>query len=187
MSDNEQLSENHSAETQKVSALGLLDLLDKGLMFIVALVMFGMMAVTFVDVLGRYVFSAPIPGGFEIIQFMMPLAMFGALPVITRSESHIVISVISGLLTKRAAWIQRFCILILSAVVNAGIAYIMWLQGVELAEAQQISGFLEWSFAPPAYLISGLSAVTVVIVLLMLLLHVFWPSLVTKSVQSDMI
>ena len=52
----------------------------------------------------------------------------------------------------------------------------MWLQGVELTESQQISGFLEWSFAPPAYIISALSGVTVVIIIFMLVLHIFWPS-----------
>lgn len=153
----------------------------------VAVVMFGMMAVTFFDVLGRYVFAAPIPGGFELIQFMMPLAMFGALPVITRAEEHIVISVVSGFLKKRSAWIQRLIVLLGCAVVNSGITYVMWLQGAELQAADQISGFLEWSFAPPAYLISLLSALTVLIILLMLVLHIFWPSYERPRAHSDAI
>ncbi|MDP7100492.1 MAG: TRAP transporter small permease [Rhodospirillales bacterium] len=156
--------------------LYFLDVLDKCLMAIIAVVMFAMMTVTFVDVTGRYVFNAPIPGGFEIIQFLLPMAMFGALPVITRAEEHIVISILEGVLNSGGAWIQRFFVLIGCCVVNAGITYLMWLQGVELTEADQVSGFLEWSFAPPAYIISGLSAITVVIIFLMLILHVFWPS-----------
>ncbi len=44
--------------------LYVLDILDKCLMAIIAVVMFAMMAVTFVDVTGRYVINAPIPGGF---------------------------------------------------------------------------------------------------------------------------
>ncbi len=156
--------------------LDLLDVLDKCLMACVAVVMFGMMAVTFIDVLGRYVFNAPIPGGFELIRFMMPLAMFGALPVITRAEEHIVISVMSGLLRERGARIQRFFVLVGCIVVNIGVTYLMWQQGTELAEGGQRSGFLEWSFAPPAFLISVLSAFTVLIITLMLVHHVFWPS-----------
>ena len=156
--------------------LYVLTILDKCLMAIIAVVMFSMMAVTFIDVTGRYVFNAPIPGGFELIQFLMPLAMFGALPVITRLEEHIVISVLEGVLGSRGVWIQRFLVLIGCAVVNTGISYVMWLQGVEFIESQQMSGFLEWSFAPPAFIISGLSAVTVVIIISMLVLHLFWPS-----------
>ena len=53
-----------------------------------------------------------------MIQFMMPLAMFGALPVITRSEEHIVISVMSGFLKSRGIWIQRFIVLIGCIIVN---------------------------------------------------------------------
>ena len=156
--------------------LYILNILDKCLMMIIAVVMFSMMAVTFIDVTGRYVFNTPIPGGFELIQFLMPLAMFGALPVITRLEEHIVISVLEGVLGSRGVWIQRFLVLIGCAVVNTGISYVMWLQGVEFIESQQMSGFLEWSFAPPAFIISGLSAVTVVIIISMLVLHLFWPS-----------
>jgi TRAP-type C4-dicarboxylate transport system permease small subunit len=156
--------------------LYILNILDKCLMMIIAVVMFSMMAVTFIDVTGRYVFNTPIPGGFELIQFLMPLAMFGALPVITRLEEHIVISVLEGVLGSRGVWIQRFLVLIGCAVVNTGISYVMWLQGVEFIESQQMSGFLEWSFAPPAFIISGLSALTVVIIISMLVLHLFWPS-----------
>lgn len=156
--------------------LYILNILDKCLMMIIAVVMFSMMAVTFIDVTGRYVFNTPIPGGFELIQFLMPLAMFGALPVITRLEEHIVISVLEGVLGSRGVWIQRFLVLMGCAVVNTGISYVMWLQGVEFIESQQMSGFLEWSFAPPAFIISGLSALTVVIIISMLVLHLFWPS-----------
>ena len=156
--------------------LYILNILDKCLMVIIAVVMFSMMAVTFIDVTGRYVFNTPIPGGFELIQFLMPLAMFGALPVITRLEEHIVISVLEGVLGSRGVWIQRFLVLIGCAVVNTGISYVMWLQGVEFIESQQMSGFLEWSFAPPAFIISGLSGVTVVIIISMLVLHLLWPS-----------
>ena len=176
MLDNDSSTNRESGARVTPSSLSLLDLLDKILMACVAVVMFGMMSVTFIDVVGRYFFSAPIPGGFELIQFMLPLAMFGALPVITRAESHIVISVLTGVLKGNGAWIQRCCVLIGCIIVNVGITYLMWLQGSELAEAKQISGFLEWSYAPPAYLISLLSAVTVIILMLMLILHVFWPS-----------
>ena len=121
--------------------LYVLDILDKCLMAIIAVVMFAMMAVTFVDVTGRYVFNAPIPGGFELIQFLLPMAMFGALPVITRAEEHIVISILEGILSSGGAWIQRFLVLIGCIVVNSGIAYLMWLQGVELAEADRYRVF----------------------------------------------
>ena len=187
MSDNNSSPGRESGVGFTSSPLFLLDLLDKVLMTCVAVVMFGMMAVTFVDVLGRYFFSAPIPGGFELIEFMLPLAMFGALPVITRAESHIVISVLTGVLKGNGAWIQRFFVLIGCIIVNMGIAYLMWLQGNELAEAQQISGFLEWSYAPPAYLISLLSVVTIIILMLMLVLHIFWPSAKTVDGNKDAI
>jgi TRAP-type transport system small permease protein len=178
---------NMSVGAATPPTLYVLNILDKWLMAIVAVVMFLMMAITFIDVTGRYVFSMPIPGGFELIQFLMPLAMFGALPVITRSEEHIVISILEGVLGSRALWIQRFFVLIGCSLVNAGITYLMWLQGNEFVESQQMSGFLEWSFAPPAYIISVLSAITVVILILMFILHVFWPLNQSVGGKKDVI
>ena len=144
---------------------------DRGLLAITAIIMFGMMAVTFVDVVGRYVFDRPIHGGFEMIQFMMPLAMFTALPIVTRDSGHITISLLDGTLAPRAAWIQRLIILIGSAGVVAFISWLLWLQGNELLVGQNISGFLEWPFYPPAYAISALSFVTFVLMIGVIVQH----------------
>lgn len=144
---------------------------DRALMSITAVVMFSMMGVTFVDVVGRYVFNRPIHGGFEIIQFLMPLAMFTALPIVTRDFGHITISILDGNLNPTAAWIQRLVILIGSAGVVAFISWLLWLQGNELLIGQNISGFLEWPFYPPAYAISALSFVTFVIMIGVIVQH----------------
>lgn len=144
---------------------------DRSLLAITAVIMFGMMGVTFVDVVGRYVFSRPIHGGFEIIQFMMPLAMFTALPIVTRDSGHITISLLEGNLNPTAAWIQRLIILIGSAGVVAFIGWLLWRQGNELLVGQNISGFLEWPFYPPAYAISVLSFLTFVIMIGVIVQH----------------
>ena len=145
--------------------------LDRGLLAITAIIIFGMMGVTFVDVVGRYVFARPIPGGFEIIQFMMPLAMFTALPVVTRESGHITISVFDDSLTPNLAWIQRLIVLIGSTGVVAFIGWLLWRQGNELLIGQNISGFLEWPFYPPAYAITGLCALTVAIMIGVIVQH----------------
>ncbi|SVB94388.1 uncharacterized protein METZ01_LOCUS247242, partial [marine metagenome] len=45
--------------------------LDKVLGFLAALVLMLLMIITFIDVLGRYLFSAPLPGAFELTEIMM--------------------------------------------------------------------------------------------------------------------
>ena len=62
-----------------------------------ALVIFLMMGLTFVDVLCRYVFSAPILGAYEIVTFLMALTVFAGLPLLTATKTHITVSLLDPL------------------------------------------------------------------------------------------
>ena len=138
------------------------------LMGIVGTTIFLMMAITFVDVAGRYLFSAPIPGGFELIEFLMPLSIFAGLPIITRRRTHIVVSIFDRWFRGPVGEMRRVVVDGGSLAVVAFIAERMWSQGDGLAEAQIESGYLEWPVAPAAYAISVLSVVTCVVLALML-------------------
>ena len=45
--------------------------------------------VTFVDVIGREIFSNPIPGGYEIIQVLMTVGVFFSLPIVALRRGHV--------------------------------------------------------------------------------------------------
>jgi TRAP-type C4-dicarboxylate transport system permease small subunit len=145
-------------------ATGRLSWLDRGLLIIVAIVMFAMMALTFVDVFARYLFASPVPGAFEIIQFLMALAIFCALPVVTRKNGHITVSIFDALMVGRIGWVRGLCVLLFDALVVALIAFQMWRQGDQLREGQHITGFLEVPIAPIAYAMSVLSWITLVVI-----------------------
>ena len=137
------------------------------LMVIVGTTIFLMMAITFVDVVGRYGFNAPVPGGFELIEFLMPLSIFAGLPIITRRRTHIVVSILDRWFRGRIGDVRRLVVDIGSLAVVAFVAERLWSQGDGLAEAQIESGYLEWPVAPAAYAISVLSCVTCVVLALM--------------------
>ena len=138
---------------------------------VMALIIFCMMALTTIDVTARYVFSAPVPGGFEIMQFMMALAIFTALPLVTWNEGHIVVSIFESFYRGRVKYAQRLLVLLVSALAIAVICWRMWKQGDVLADGEQITGFLEWPIAPIAYAMSVLAAVAFVFVLMMTWQH----------------
>ncbi len=137
------------------------------LMFVVGTAIFLMMAITFVDVVGRYAFNAPIPGGFELIEFLMPLSIFSGLPIITRRRTHIIVSILDGWFRGRVGDVRRLVVDAGSLAVVGFIAERLWSQGVGLAEAQIESGYLEWPVAPVAYAISVLSLLTCFVLVLM--------------------
>jgi TRAP-type C4-dicarboxylate transport system permease small subunit len=51
-----------------------------------------MMMVTVVDVVGRYVFNAPLPAGFELTEYLMGVLVFLALPLVSVRGEHVRIS-----------------------------------------------------------------------------------------------
>lgn len=139
---------------------------------IVAAVLFFMMALTFVDVFARYLFSAPVPGGFELIEFSMAVLVFSALPLVTRDDGHIVVSMFDGVFRHRLGWFRRLIVLGVSMFIVGMISDRMWVQGNLLREGQHVTGFLEWPVFPIAYIMSGFSALTVLILLGMMWRHV---------------
>ena len=57
--------------------------------WLVAAALFLMMAITVLDVIGRYLINRPFPGSAELIQYMMVAFIFLALPVVTLRNEHI--------------------------------------------------------------------------------------------------
>jgi len=61
------------------------DALDRWLGWMCSLPLGLIVVLTFFDVFARYVFSAPIKGSLEIIQYSMALSIFAALPLVATS------------------------------------------------------------------------------------------------------
>jgi TRAP-type transport system small permease protein len=77
--------------------------LETALGMLCALPLALVLVVTFVDVFARYLFSSPIRGSVEIIEFAMALVVFGALPLVTRSRGHVTVSLLDGVVGSAAA------------------------------------------------------------------------------------
>lgn len=79
--------------------------------------------VTFVDVVGRNVFAAPIPGGYEIIQVLMTIGVFFSLPIVALRKSHVQVD-----LLKQAfpAWLARATNLLATVVAISFFAFLAW-------------------------------------------------------------
>ncbi len=142
--------------------------MDFCLKFIMAIVMFAMMTVTTVDVTGRYLFNAPIPGGFEIVQYLMAFVVFAALPLTTASNSHLSVSLLENRLTGTPLRIHRVYTIGISAIALLVIAFRIAAQGTLLSESKQVSGYLSIPLAPIAWAMTFFAFVAVAIVLIML-------------------
>lgn len=124
-----------------------------------AVILFGLMLITFFDVVGREVFSAPLPGGFEVTELMMGALIFVALPVVSWHEEHVVIDLLDGITPRRLARPRQVVMNTISAVVVAIIAWQTWVLAVSLAAYKEVTEILQLPVAPILYLIATLSGI----------------------------
>ena len=144
-------------------------LLDFGLKVVTAIFLFAMMALTAADVVGRYLLNAPISGGFEIVQYMMALVVFAALPVTTAADGHLTVSIVPTALHGTMGRLHRVFIRLISAVALLLIAWRMADQAQILDNSQQVSGYLQLPLAPIAAAMAALAALAALIMLVKLL------------------
>lgn len=137
---------------------------------IVALGMFGMMAVTFVDVVGRYLFARPLPGSSELVQVLMAAVIGAALPIITGAREHVSMDLLSGLFRGAARRALDAAIDLFSAAVLAFLAMRLWDQAVNLQRAKAGTLYLDVPIAPVAYALAVFLGVAAIIQLAMLFL-----------------
>jgi TRAP-type C4-dicarboxylate transport system permease small subunit len=90
---------------------------------VAAVVLFTMMALTFVDVAGRKLLSRPVYGAYELTEFLMGMLIFCALPLVTAREGHVTIDVLDHLLP---AWLARWQRGIVGLVSTGALAFIAW-------------------------------------------------------------
>jgi TRAP-type C4-dicarboxylate transport system permease small subunit len=68
---------------------------------VAAMILFAMMAVTAVDVVGRYFLNSPLQGSYELTQLFMLSLVFSALPSVTRRTEHITVGLFDNAFTGR--------------------------------------------------------------------------------------
>ena len=136
------------------------DALDRWLGWMSSVPLGLIVVLTFVDVFARYVFSAPIKGSLEIIQYAMALSIFAALPLVTRHRGHVTVSLIDGLLGASAMlWKTRICDAI-SFLALALMSWRLWIYAGESIEQKQQTIVLALPQGPLVYALAVFAAVS---------------------------
>lgn len=89
-------------------------------------VLFMMMALTFIDVTGRYLFNSPLPALAEVISFMMSGLVFCVLPLVCYREEHVTIDLLDNLIPRGLKRPQGTFVNIVSAGAVFFIAWQLW-------------------------------------------------------------
>ena len=80
-----------------VTLMGLLPQLTRRLSDVAAFALAAMMLLTIADIVMKNLFHRPIPGTFELVEFLMVIAVFFGMPEVFRSQSNICVDLIDHL------------------------------------------------------------------------------------------
>jgi TRAP-type C4-dicarboxylate transport system permease small subunit len=137
--------------------------LDALLGVVGAVVLFGMMMLTFVDVIMRYGFNASLRGAFEITELMMVILIYAGLPIVSRNDLHVTTDLIDRVLSQRVRRALDTVMHSICALVLFGAAWLVWLKAVRTAQLRDTTAALQIGLAPYVYLMCVLIFITAVI------------------------
>jgi TRAP-type C4-dicarboxylate transport system permease small subunit len=110
---------------------------------IAATALFAMMALTFVDVIGRYGFHHSIFGAAEIIEQLMMISVFSGLAFITAKNEHITVTLLEPLIERTIAAPQRWSSIAMSVGCTLLICWQMFRHAVDLLGSAKRTAVLD--------------------------------------------
>lgn len=140
-----------------------------------AVLLFAMMVLTFVDVMGRYFFDAPVPGGFEVTELMMAALIFAGLPLVTAGNEQVAVDLLDYSMPRTLKRIRDVLVNLLCAGMLAILSYRLWLKASEQVSYGDQTAILNIPSAPVTFFMSFSTAFSVLV-----LLALTWASLFNR-------
>lgn len=126
---------------------------------VAAATLLALSAVTVIDVVGRYVFSAPIGGADELTVFLMAVGVYAVLPRISRREEHIAVDIVDLVFPRRWLGLRQALLNALGAAFMAMVTWRMSIVASRMAHDNEVTMFLRLPKGPLAYFFTAMCAI----------------------------
>lgn len=147
------------------------NLAKKLLSGVAAIIMFMMMALTLTDVLGRYLFSTPIKGAFELTEIMLAAVIFLGLPIVTAANDHISVDILDSFLSDQIKKIQSFFISLINIAAFIIFSWVLWKHAFKLLDYGDSSSILKIPYSWLAFLMSIVTTYAALILIVQFFLN----------------
>jgi TRAP-type transport system small permease protein len=137
--------------------------LDRVIGFVAALILLGLMMLTAVDVVSRYIFNWPLRGAFELTELGLLVLIFAGLPLASRRGEHVTLDFIDRPLGPRLADIWRRVVEVIVGLVILGLSWQIWLKAGKIYGYGDVTDVLRVPVGPFVYLMALMVAITGVI------------------------
>ena len=124
-----------------------------------ALMLLALVLVTVVDVVGRYLFRAPIGGADELTVYFLAIGIYAVLPRITLREEHVAVDLIDMVYPKRWIAVRQILMNLLAAAFMAVATWRLWILAMRLKEDAEVTMFLGLPKGPLTLFITLMCAI----------------------------
>jgi TRAP-type C4-dicarboxylate transport system permease small subunit len=122
--------------------------------------LFGLMALTTVDVIGRKFFNSPLRGAFEITELLLLTLIFAGLPLASRADEHVTLDFIDMVISDRATLLLRRLVDLVCGILILGLAWLVWVKAGKIAGYGDTTEVLRMPVGPFVYFMALMVAVT---------------------------
>lgn len=128
----------------------------------IAVAVFAMAGLTFVDVIGRYFFNAPIPGAFEIVGLILGITMIGAFPLVTFQERHITVDLFDSFIRGRFRRVRQVTVRLGTAAMAGFMAERLYAAAIDEWTYDFVTENLEITRVPLLLVMAAICAFTAI-------------------------
>ena len=125
-----------------------------------SVLLFGMMLLTFADVVARYLLNRPIRGAFEITELMLLVLIFAGLPLVSHADEHVTMDFIDRVLPPAG---QRALVRLVHAICAAIMFFLtwqVWIKAGKIAAYGDTTDVLRITVGPFVYFMDAMIALT---------------------------
>ncbi len=134
-----------------------------------AVALFAIMALTLVDVGGRKLADASVPGSLEVTELLLVVVIFAGLPLVSLKGEHVVFDSLDPLWPAGLKRLQQALVDLLCAALLLGVAWVMWVKAGQMVEYGDTTAQLTLPLGPFVYGMAVLCGVTALVHLLLML------------------
>ena len=114
-------------------------------------ILLGLMLLTVVDVIARYVFNRPLRGAFEVTELLLLVLIFEGLPLVSLAGEHAVMDFVDRLLDRRGRQALVCMVEAASAAFMFLLAWLTWLKADRIWAYRDATDVLRIVYGPFVY------------------------------------
>ena len=143
----------------------VLDSLCVGFAMIAGLILFGLVGLTFLDVIMRYIFSSPIFGARDVLEMGMVVVISLGFPFTWRIGGHIVVDLLPDYGFSFLTAVRDLFVRLVGVVIFGLLAWRSWYTAEDAALFNEKTNMIELPFQPFLWLLAFASVFQVVVLL----------------------